>query len=165
LLSNETLPQLLVFAAALSFALGSVLTTYIDAGIEIETMEAWSMLGGAALMHLVSLVLGESSAAITWSPTALWSLAYLSLGASAVGFLLYFDLLERLGPVEINLVSYVAPLFAAVTGFLFLEEVVDAWTAAGFCCIFLGFVLIKRQALRREIPRLRTALSGREERQ
>ncbi|WP_436930314.1 DMT family transporter [Halosimplex halobium] len=160
LLTSETLPQLLVFAAALSFALGSVLTTYIDAGVEIETMEAWSMLGGAGLMHLVSLALGESFAAITWSPTALWSLAYLSVGASAVGFLVYFDLLERLGPVEINLVSYVAPLFAAVTGFLLLEEVVDAWTAAGFCCIFLGFVLIKRRALRREIPRLRAALAG-----
>ncbi|ELZ22249.1 hypothetical protein C475_17093 [Halosimplex carlsbadense 2-9-1] len=162
LLARETLPQLLVFAAALSFALGSVVTTYIDARVEIETMEAWSMLGGAGLMHVVSLGLGESFAAITWSSTALWSLAYLSVGASAVGFLIYFDLLERLGPVEINLVSYVAPLFAAVTGFLFLEEVVDGWTAAGFCCIFAGFVLIKRRALAREIPRLQAALSGSE---
>mgnify|MGYP000008804584 CR=1 FL=1 len=163
LLSRETLPQLLVFAAALSFALGSVLTTYIDSDVEVETMEAWSMLGGAGLMHLASLTLGESFGAITWSWTALWSLAYLSVGASAVGFLVYFVLLERLGPVEINLVSYVAPLFAAVVGFLLLEEVVDIWTAAGFCCIFLGFVLIKRQALGREIPRLRAAVSGGEE--
>ncbi|WP_123538849.1 DMT family transporter [Halosimplex salinum] len=162
LLTSDVVPQLLVFAAALSFALGSVVTTAIDAGVEIETMEAWSMLGGAGLMHVVSLGLGESLASITWSGTALWSLTYLSLGASAAGFLIYFDLLERLGPVEINLVSYVAPLFAALTGFLFLEEVVDAWTAVGFCCIFAGFVLIKRRALRREVPKLRAALSGEE---
>jgi len=160
LLTRETLPQLLVFAAALSFALGSVLTTYIDADLEIETMEAWSMLGGAGLMHLVSLGLGESAGTITWSPTALWSLTYLSVGASAVGFLIYFDLLARLGPVEINLVSYAAPLFAATTGFLFLEEVVDGWTAAGFCCIFVGFVLIKRRAIGREIPRFKAAVFG-----
>ncbi|MFB6139182.1 MAG: DMT family transporter [Halosimplex sp.] len=158
LLTAAVLPQLLVFAAAFSFALGSVVTTSLDAGVEIETMEAWSMLGGAGLMHLVSLGLGESLAAITWSTTAVSSLTYLALGASAAGFLIYFDLLERLGPVEINLVSYVAPLFAAATGFLFLEEVVDAWTAAGFCCIFAGFVLIKRSALRRELPKLRAAL-------
>jgi len=160
LLTRETLPQLLVFAAAVSFALGSVLTTYIDADVEIETMEAWSMLGGAGLMHLVSLGLGESFGAITWSSTALWSLAYLSVGASAAGFLIYFDLLERLGPVEINLVSYAAPLFAATAGFLFLGEVVDGWTAAGFCCILVGFVLIKRRALGREIPRIRAAVFG-----
>ena len=158
LLTSEVFPQLLVFAASLSFALGSVLTTYLDAGVEIETMEAWSMLGGAGLMHVVSLGLGESPAAITWSSTAVWSLTYLALGASAAGFLIYFDLLERLGPVEINLVSYVAPLFAAATGFLILDEVVDVWTALGFCCIFLGFLLIKRQALRREVPKLRAAL-------
>jgi drug/metabolite transporter (DMT)-like permease len=55
-----------------------------------------------------------------WSPRALWALGYLSLGASAAGFLVYFTLLERLGPIEISLVSYVAPLFAAISGFLFL---------------------------------------------
>jgi len=162
LLTSEMIPQLLVFAAALSFALGSVITTYLDSSVEIETMEAWSMLGGAGLMHVVSLSLGESLSAVTWSGTALWSLAYLSLGASAAGFLIYFDLLDRLGPVEINLVSYVAPLFAALTGFLFLQEVVDIWTAVGFCCIFVGFVLIKRQALRRELPQLRAALGNTE---
>ncbi|QLH77728.1 hypothetical protein HZS55_10635 [Halosimplex rubrum] len=55
------------------------------------------------------------------------------------------------------------PLIAAVTGFQFLEEVVDGWTAAGFCCLFGGFVLIERRALGREIPRLRAAIAGSDE--
>lgn len=160
LLTRDVVPQLLVFAAALSFALGSVLTTALNAGVEVETMEAWSMIGGAGLMHIVSLSLGESASAITWSSTAVLSLTYLALGSSAAGFLIYFDLLERLGPVEINLVSYVAPLFAALTGFLFLGEVVDTWTVVGFSFIFAGFLLIKRGAVRRELPKLRAALSG-----
>ncbi|PSP31437.1 EamA family transporter [Halobacteriales archaeon QH_10_67_22] len=160
LLTQDVVGNLLVFAAALSFALGSVLTTWLDAGLEIETMEAWSMLGGAAVMHGVSVALGESFAAVTWSSRGLAALAYLSLGASALGFLVYFDLLERLGPIEINLVSYVAPLFAAVTGFLFLGEVVGVPTVVGFCLIFVGFVLIKRRAIREELPRLRAALGG-----
>jgi drug/metabolite transporter (DMT)-like permease len=37
------------------------------------------------------------------------ALIYLVVVASALGFLLYFDLLDRLGPIEINLVSYAAP--------------------------------------------------------
>lgn len=117
------------------------------------------MLGGAVVMHGASVALGESPAAVTWSPRGLAALAYLSLGASALGFLVYFDLLEKLGPIEINLVSYVAPLFAAVAGFLFLDEVVGVSTVVGFCLIFGGFVLIKRRAIRRELPRLRAALS------
>jgi drug/metabolite transporter (DMT)-like permease len=160
LLATDVVANLLVFLAALSFALGSVLTTRLDSGIEHETMEAWSMVGGALIMHAVSLGLGESFAAITWSTRGLLALGYLALGASAAGFLVYFVLLERLGPIEINLVSYVAPLFAALSGYLFLEEVVDVWTGVGFLLIFAGFVLIKRRTIRQELPRLRGALAG-----
>ena len=158
LLASDVLAELLVFAAALSFALGSVVTEWLDADLAIETMEAWSMVGGALALHVVSLALGESPTAVTLAGPGLIALAYLSLGSSAAGFLLYFDLLERLGSVEINLVSYAAPAFAALTGFLFLDEVVDVWTVVGFCCILVGFALIKRRALGREIPRLRAAL-------
>lgn len=145
----------LVFLAAASFALGSVLNRRIDADLPIETLEAWAMLSGALLMHVASVGVGESVADVTVSPTALLALAYLSLAASAGGFLVYFDLLERLGPVEINLVSYVAPVFAAVVGFLLLDELVDVYAVAGFVVILAGFVLLKRDAIRAELARTR----------
>jgi drug/metabolite transporter (DMT)-like permease len=141
----------LVFLAAASFALGSVLNRRIDADLPIETLEAWAMLSGALLMHVASVGIGESVADATFSPTALLALGYLALAASAGGFLVYFDLLERLGPVEINLVSYVAPVFAAVVGFLLLDELVDVYAVAGFVVILLGFVLLKRDAIRAEL--------------
>jgi hypothetical protein len=79
--------------------------------------------------------------------------------ASAIGFLVYFDLLERLGPIEINLVSYVAPVFAALTGWAFLGELPTVYTVVGFVVIFAGFLLLKRESLRRELPRIRRVLS------
>lgn len=138
----------LVFLAATAFALGSVLNRRIDAALPIETLQAWAMLSGALLMHLASVGLGESVGAVAFTPTALGALAYLSLVASAAGFLVYFDLLERLGPIEINLVSYAAPVFAAATGFLLLDEVIDAYAVTGFLVIVAGFVLLKRAAIR-----------------
>jgi drug/metabolite transporter (DMT)-like permease len=123
--------------------------------MRIETMEAWSMLGGALVMHAVSAALGESLADAVWTVESVAALAYLSLAASAVGFLIYFDLLDRLGPIEINLVSYVAPAFAALSGWLFLAEVPTVYTVVGFVLIFLGFALVKREAIRAELPRLR----------
>lgn len=151
LFATDAVAKALVFCAATAFALGSVLTRRIEATLPIETMEAWSMLGGAALMHLVSLGLREPVDPAAWTdPQAIGALAYLSLIASALGFLLYFDLLERLGAVEINMVSYVAPIFTAVVGWLYLDQVVDATTVAGFGLIALGFVLVKRQAIRDE---------------
>jgi drug/metabolite transporter (DMT)-like permease len=157
-LTGGVVAKLLVFGAATAFALGSVLTRRIDARLPIETLEAWSMLGGALLMHAVSLGLGESIADVTVTAEGLLALAYLSLAASALGFLIYFDLLDRLGAVEINLVSYVAPVFAALAGWLVLNERLSLATAAGFTLIFLGFLLVKRRAIRAELPRLRRAL-------
>ena len=139
--------EALVFGAALCFALGSVLTRRLDTDLPIEAFEAWSMLGGAVLMHGLSLGLGESVSGVP-SPRGLLALGYLAVVASALGFLIYFTLLERLGAIEINLVSYVAPAVAALSGFAFLGEEIDAPTVGGFFVILLGFALIKRRAIR-----------------
>jgi drug/metabolite transporter (DMT)-like permease len=163
LLAGGVVAKLLVFGAATAFALGSVLTRWIDAQLPIETMEAWSMLGGALLMHAISFALGESFADVTVSLEGLLALAYLALAASALGFLIYFDLLDRLGAVEINLVSYVAPVFAALAGWIFLQERLSVATAGGFVLIFVGFLLVKRGAIRAELPRLRRAIRSDED--
>ncbi|MFW6318454.1 MAG: EamA family transporter, partial [Halorubrum sp.] len=100
------------------------------------------------LMHLAAAGLGESVADVSWTTEGLLALAYLSIAASGLGFLIYFDLLDRLGPIEINLVSYVAPVFAALAGWLFLSEGITLNTVAGFLIICVGFALVKRAALR-----------------
>jgi drug/metabolite transporter (DMT)-like permease len=156
LFGERIVGELLVFAAAASFAFGTVLTQRVDTTIPIETMEAWAMLGGALVMHVVSLGLGEPQSFVVTTESLL-ALGYLSLVASAAGFLIYFDLLARLGPVEINLVSYVAPIFAALTGWVILGELVDASTVAGFLVIFTGFALLKRDALRAEVVRFQNS--------
>ncbi|WP_280535611.1 EamA family transporter [Halopenitus sp. POP-27] len=156
LLGDGAVPKLLVFLAAASFALGTVLTRTVDAQLPIETMEAWSMLIGAAIMHIVSIGLGESVGDVVWSSEAILALGYLSIAASAIGFLVFFDLLERLGPIEINLVSYVAPVFAALSGWVFLDEIITIATVLGFLLIFCGFLLVKREAIRAEIVRYRS---------
>ncbi|MFC7167756.1 DMT family transporter [Halospeciosus flavus] len=158
LLGGNTVGELLVFGAVLCFAFGSVLTQRLDTDLPHETMEGWSMIGGALLMHVVSLGLGEPQTAELTVP-AVAALVYLSVLSSAAGFLIYFTLLERLGPIEINMVSYVAPMFAALSGWLFLGEVIDARTAVGFFVIFVGFCLLKRRALADEVEKFRAAVA------
>jgi drug/metabolite transporter (DMT)-like permease len=153
LTAGGTGAKVLVFLAAASFALGSVLTRTLDAEMPIETMEAWSMLVGAALTHLVARALGESIVDVAWTTDAVLALGYLSVFASGIGFLIYFDLLDRLGPIEINLVSYVAPVFAALSGWLVLNEGITPNTVVGFLLICVGFGLVKRSAIREELRR------------
>jgi drug/metabolite transporter (DMT)-like permease len=160
LVTAATVSKFLVFLAVAAFAFGSVLTRRYDTDLPIETMEAWSMVLGAGVMHVASYAIGESPASVRWTTDALLALGYLAVVASAVGFLIYFDLLDRLGPIEINLVSYAAPPVAAVTGILLLQETPAPLTVMGFLLIVVGFVLLKRAAIRQELPRLRRLLSG-----
>lgn len=154
LLGAASRGPVLVFAAAASFALGSVLARRSTADLPVETMEAWAMLLGAGLMHVGSVAAGEPQR-VTLAAPALAALGYLSLAASALGFLIYFRLLDRIGPVELNLVSYVVPLVAAAVGFAVLGETVTVRTGLAFLVIVAGFGLVKRRALVAALARVR----------
>ncbi len=141
-----------VLLAAVCVALGSVLLQRVDSGISTEGMVAWSTVIGAVILHVMSGALPtESVAAVSITTESVLVVAYLAVFASALGYFIYFDLLERLGAIEINLVSYTVPVFAALSGWVVLSEVLTWSAVGGFGLIALGFVLIKRTAIRVEL--------------
>lgn len=148
----------LVFGSAAAFALGAVLVRRDPADPPAAVTQAWAMVVGTPLLFAATLVVpGESIEAATWTPRAVWGLAYLVVGGAGAGYLVYFHLLERIGPVEVNLVGYVAPLVAALGGWLLLGERVAPTTVVGFGVIVCGFALVKRDALWEELARRRSA--------
>jgi len=157
LLAADAVAQGFVLLAAVCVALGSVLLQRIDSGISTEGTVAWSNALGAVSLHAVSFGLpSESLSMATFTVEAVGSLVYLAVLASAVGYMLYFELLDRLGPIEINLVSYATPVFAAVSGWVVLEETVDPLSGLGFLIIVIGFVLLKWGAVSGRLRRIRT---------
>jgi drug/metabolite transporter (DMT)-like permease len=149
----------LVFLAAVSVALGSVLIERTDSDIDTEGGVAWSFTLGAVGMHATSAVLPtEAVGDLSLTVEAVVALAYLSILASVVGYVIYFRLLDRLGAVDINLVSYVAPVVAALVGWLLLGEQLDPLTVLGFGIIAAGFGLLKREALVERAASLRRLL-------
>jgi probable blue pigment (indigoidine) exporter len=74
-------------------------------------------------------------------------------GAFAYG--LYFHLLDRLGPTEINLVGYAEPVVATGLAWLVLGQTIAVSTLGGFAAIFTGFAIIKRHVLLDTDPALR----------
>jgi drug/metabolite transporter (DMT)-like permease len=93
---------------------------------------------------------------MTFEPGVLVGFCYLVVVAGVVGYLLYFTLLDTLGPVEINLVGYVEPIVAAVVGWLALGEAIAPNTVVGFVVIVVGFTLVKRRALATTVREVRT---------
>jgi len=152
LFGGSVLPSAFVVLAAASVALGSVLVQRLDGDISSEGMVAWATALGAALLHAISAgVAGESLAGVDITPGAVAAVLYLAVFASALGYVVYFDLLGRVGAIEINLVSYAVPVVAALAGWLVLGERLGALNVVGFCCIFAGFLLLKRRAVTAEL--------------
>lgn len=148
LLSADVLGIGLIFLGCVTFALGAVLTRPLRSGLPTESMQAWAMLVGAVVLFAASLGRGESVANIEWTVTAVASLAYLTLVSGVVAFLIYFTLLDRIGATEVNLIGYLEPVVASTVSWALLNHAVDGQTFVGFLAVFVGFALVKRDAIR-----------------
>jgi len=138
----------LVLLAASAVALGSVLVQRIESELPTVGMVGWSTVFGALALHALSGGLpSESLSDAAFTTETVLIVGYLAVFASAVGYVIYFDLLKQLGAIEINLVSYTVPVFAAISGWVVLGESLDWLSVVGFLAIFGGFILVKHEAL------------------
>lgn len=143
-----------LLGSAAAWGLGGVLVRRFRTGLPVESMQGWMMVVGAPLLHLGSLAVREPQVgSIDWTLDAVVALVYLTPVVGGVGFLVYLKLLDRIGPVEVNLISYTLPLSAAAVGWVLLGERVEPNVVAGFLVIVVGFVLVKRRAIRDELGR------------
>ncbi len=138
----------LVFLGTACFAVSAVLTRPLRNELPAASLQAWAMLGGSGLLLAAGAARGESLSAIHLTPTALASFAYLTLLSGVVAFLLYFRLLERIGPTKLHLVGYLEPVVATLASWAVLGELVSSTTLVGFAAIFAGFAVLHRNAFR-----------------
>lgn len=145
LLQADLVGKLLVCLQVASVALGGVLVQRADPTLERVALSGWSMGIGALLLHVVSQTVGES--VLVPSGLALGAVVYLGVFATAIAFFLYFTLLARYGALETSLVAYAVPVVATIAGVILLNERITTLSLVGFVVIFVGFVLLKRQAI------------------
>ncbi len=106
-------------------------------------------------MLMLSLALGEQVAAISWSRIALLAIVFNGVIATPIGYIAYFSLLDSVGPIRVNLITYVSPVITAILGWLLLGEQLLLQTLIGFTIIATGFFLIEYRSLTQEMARLR----------
>lgn len=129
-----------LFGAATAFALGSVLLERLPPTLPTTTSQAWMMAVGAVQLHVGSAVLGEPTGELELLRfETVGAVLYLGVVCGAMGYLLYYDLLNSMGPVGASVVNYVTPLVAAVIGFLFLGEQLGLAAVVGFLLVAAGF--------------------------
>lgn len=143
LLDARGVGELMVVLAIASWALGSVLVKRTNHGMDVFAFIAWHSFAGAALLHALALGLEGGGRAVL-DGEGMASLLYLAVVSSGFGFIIYFTLLSRVGPIRLNLVSHIAPVFATLAGFVVLAEAFEVRAALAFALIAAGFALVMR---------------------
>jgi drug/metabolite transporter (DMT)-like permease len=132
-----------LIAAACYAAAGVYIKRYAQ-GVRPFSMAGVSQLfGGLVLFPFALLALNHQSP--TWTEVAtlrvITSLLCLSLICSALGFMIFYHLVEKIGPTQTLVVGYLIPAFGILWGSLFLNETIQTEMIFGTLLI-LGAVAV-----------------------
>jgi drug/metabolite transporter (DMT)-like permease len=87
-----------------------------------------------------------------WPPAeAILSVLVLAVVCTAVAFLLFFKLIDEVGPVRATVITYLNPAVAVALGVAFLNEPFTTGIVVGFALVLLGSALATRKS-RQAIP-------------
>ncbi len=131
--------------ACLSYGISASFTKRHLAGLPSLVTATGSQIGAALCLALPTLWLWPARA-----PGASAWLALLALGVlcTGVAYILYFRLIENIGPARALTVTFVLPVFAVVYGVIFLHETVSLWM------LLCGLVIVCGTALSANLVRL-----------
>lgn len=76
------------------------------------------------------------------SSASIWSITYLIIPCTVVGYMVWFTLLEKRGPGEMSLFVFVQPVVGVILGHVIRHDVITQVTALGGCLIVGGISVI-----------------------
>jgi len=139
--SVHPLGALFALASALIFAVYLVYTDRLQSAIAPTVTAFWIALGAGATFLVAALVTGNLTVLV--APSVWLYMAALGALSTALGYVLFFTGLQRLGPFRTAIISTVEPIWAALLGWLVLSQPVTLGTALGGMCIAVAVVLLQ----------------------
>lgn len=129
--------------AALSYALAGVFAKTAFAGTPPLTLAIGQQVGASLLLLPFALpIAAAGKTAFHPSAAVVASVLGLALLCTSLGYLLYFFLIESVGPTRTLSVTFLMPGFGVLWSVLFLGETVGAGTFAGLGLILASIFLV-----------------------
>jgi drug/metabolite transporter (DMT)-like permease len=126
---------LAVVLAALGYAIAGFIVKHRFAGLDPLAMTLAVMTASALLLAPPALATAPAEVP---GIGALAAVAALGVVGTGIAFVLFYELIDRVGPARAWLVSYLAPGFAVAYGLVLLGEEITSATIAGLILILAG---------------------------
>ena len=133
----------LLLLSPISATIGTTLIKRYGGGVSSTLMSRNGLFVGAGLLLAAAFVF-ERDAQVTWTATAIGSVAYLAVVGTVVTFTLYFWLLRHAPAHRLGLIAFVTPAIALFLGWALIGEPITAFTLAGAALILAGVILVVR---------------------
>ena len=149
---TELLGAALVLVATLGYAAAPIIVSRRLADLDPLGPVAASLTISA--VALLPAVLARPPQAIPAS--ALWAIAVLGVVCTALGLVVFFQLIAEAGPSRASVITYINPLVAVLLGVVVLDEHLGAMSVAGLALILGGSWLATRpspSSTEREVAR------------
>ena len=130
-----------VLMAAIGTAIGNILLKK-EAGGSIAAPMAIQLLFGGGMLLFASAMAGEHWK-VDWTARFTGSLLVLSALATAAMIFLWFRLLARAPLNQLNVFSFLTPVFGLLIGFLFFDERLQLAQALGILVVTFGIALMQ----------------------
>jgi drug/metabolite transporter (DMT)-like permease len=144
-------PVLYALAASFCWGIGVILTEGLmqrhPGRIDTLTLTTWQMLVGSTVLVIIALMVPEPT--LVWTPGFVLAVLYNIGPATAVAFLLWFALQQRIEANLLSLIVLIVPLVGIVSGWLQLGERPSETDAIGMALILAAIavmVLSQRRA-------------------
>lgn len=132
---------LLLLLAVLLFSLSAVLVKRTSAQVHPLAHTVGALLWSLPGFGLTWWLTGAETLVLDPGSRAFWSILYLAIFGSLVGFVSYFHVLRHLSPSTVALVTLITPVFALLLGYLLNDEPLTAGLWQGCLFVVCGLAL------------------------
>jgi drug/metabolite transporter (DMT)-like permease len=133
-----------LIAANLSWGMGSIFMKKNQLGVDIFMSVALQMLFGGFLNCLISAGFEDMTILQNISIKGWWSITYLIVAGSLVGYGCYAYVLSFYTPSRISIHTYMNTVIAVLVGWLIGGERIDEYVIIGTIFVLSGVLMVNR---------------------
>ncbi len=140
---SQLLGIVFILIAALGIAVSNVALKRLAGRVDILRGMGWQLLIGAVPLAVLAATI-EDIGSINWSGRFVVVLAVLSVLGTSAAFVLWFALLRRSRLSQLNVFTFLTPIFGLIMGVVFFAEQLHALELAGIGLSLLGICAVSR---------------------
>ncbi|MDP3448991.1 MAG: EamA family transporter [Anaerolineaceae bacterium] len=143
-LDGQLLGILAMTAAVLSYGGSSVFARLKNKGVSPES-QAFGQMAFGLIFLIPAMLVFESPFVLPKLPLSYIAFAWLGLLGSFIASILWYKLLNDIGPSRVSMTTYLLPLIGITLGAIVLDEKIGWRLLAGGILIILGIIIVNRK--------------------